>query len=110
MIESLFFDLRSLTVSLEELEQLLRSPPIMCDICNSQARHELGVCADLLDIFTSFMLVQVAAAADVWTCENGRRTVLHAVAYDVCQAGAFLLCRHVFPFRDLRGAVVVRSS
>ncbi|CAE7528777.1 rtcb [Symbiodinium necroappetens] len=47
-----------------ELEHLLRSPPIMCDICNSQ----------------------VAASADVWTCENGRKTVLHAVAYDVCQA------------------------
>ena len=28
----------------------------------------------------------MAASADVWTCENGRKTVLHAVAYDVCQA------------------------
>ena len=35
--------------------------------------------------------MQVAASADVWTCENGRRTVLHAVAYDVCQAGPALL-------------------
>ena len=32
------------------------------------------------------MARQVHSEADVWTCENGRRTVLHAVAYDVCQA------------------------
>jgi len=51
-------------VTNSDLEHLLRSPPIMCDICNAQ----------------------VAASADVWTCENGRRTVLHAVAYDVCQS------------------------
>lgn len=28
----------------------------------------------------------MAASQKVWSCENGRRTVLHAVAYDVCQA------------------------
>lgn len=28
---------------------------------------------------------QVSPNSEVWTCENGRRTVLHSVAYDVCQ-------------------------
>ncbi|CAK0857856.1 unnamed protein product, partial [Prorocentrum cordatum] len=41
----------------------MRAPPIICDIC----RRQLDPCGS------------------VWTCENGRRTVLHAVAYDVCQ-------------------------
>eukprot|EP00928_Gymnodinium_smaydae_P079230 TRINITY_DN6320_c1_g1_i1.p1 TRINITY_DN6320_c1_g1~~TRINITY_DN6320_c1_g1_i1.p1 ORF type:complete len:365 (-),score=93.82 TRINITY_DN6320_c1_g1_i1:201-1295(-) len=44
------------------LERLMQNPPIVCDICN----------------------LSVDADSDVWTCENGRRTVLHAVAYDVC--------------------------
>eukprot|EP00913_Durusdinium_trenchii_P026756 g25098.t1 len=52
-----------MAVSQWEMEHLLRHPPIMCDICNKQ----------------------VAASSKVWTCENGRRTVLHSVAYDVCQ-------------------------
>jgi len=46
------------------VEQVLRRPPINCDICQRQ----------------------LGAKGDVWTCENGRRTVLHAVAYDVCHA------------------------
>jgi len=46
------------------IENLLMRPPIVCDIC----------------------FRQVDPAARVWTCENGRRTVLHAVAYDVCEA------------------------
>lgn len=45
------------------VEQLMRAPPIICDIC----RRQLDPCGS------------------VWTCENGRRTVLHAVAYDVCE-------------------------
>jgi len=44
------------------VEQVLRRPPIVCDICGRQ----------------------LGPKGNVWTCENGRRTVLHAVAYDVC--------------------------
>jgi len=44
------------------VEQVLRRPPIVCDICQRQ----------------------LGPKGNVWTCENGRRTVLHAVAYDVC--------------------------
>jgi hypothetical protein len=46
------------------VERLLASPPIFCDICD----RRLG------------------PSNWVWTCENGRRTVLHAAAYDVCEA------------------------
>lgn len=46
------------------VDRLLASPPIFCDICE----RRLGACQR------------------VWTCENGRRTVLHAAAYDVCEA------------------------
>jgi len=45
-----------------QLEALMSSPPIVCDICSRQVRTR-----------------------QVWTCENGRRTVLHAAAYDVCE-------------------------
>mmetsp|Transcript_48771 Transcript_48771/g.106025 ORF Transcript_48771/g.106025 Transcript_48771/m.106025 type:complete len:279 (+) Transcript_48771:70-906(+) len=45
------------------IERLILNPPIVCDICD-----------------------QVVQGQHVWTCENGRRTVLHAVAYDVCEA------------------------
>lgn len=54
-----------------EMQQLLKRPPIMCDICGRQ----------------------VSASESLWTCENGRRTVLHAVAYDVCHA---CFCYHAF--------------
>lgn len=46
------------------LERLMASPPIFCDICDRR----------------------VGPSHRVWTCENGRRTVLHAAAYDVCEA------------------------
>jgi len=46
------------------VERLMQTPPIVCDIC----------------------MRRVQPASKVWTCENGRRTVLHAVAYDVCQS------------------------
>lgn len=46
------------------VERLLASPPIFCDICDRRFGPEGGV----------------------WTCENGGRTVLHAAAYDVCEA------------------------
>jgi len=46
------------------LEHLMQRPPIVCDICTRQ----------------------VPPRSRVWTCENGRRTVLHAVRYDVCEA------------------------
>lgn len=46
------------------VERLLTSPPIFCDICD----RRLG------------------PSHRVWTCENGRRTILHAAAYDVCEA------------------------
>mmetsp|Transcript_48772 Transcript_48772/g.106027 ORF Transcript_48772/g.106027 Transcript_48772/m.106027 type:complete len:283 (+) Transcript_48772:70-918(+) len=45
------------------VERLMLNPPIVCDIC-----------------------VQQVQGGHLWTCENGRRTVLHAVAYDVCEA------------------------
>jgi len=46
------------------VERLLASPPIFCDICDRRLSPTTGV----------------------WTCENGGRTVLHAAAYDVCEA------------------------
>lgn len=46
------------------VEHLMMRPPIVCDICSGQ----------------------VEPRSRVWTCENGRRTVLHAVRYDVCEA------------------------
>lgn len=46
------------------VERLLASPPIFCDICDGR----------------------LGPQDRVWTCENGRRTVLHAAAYDVCEA------------------------
>lgn len=46
------------------VERLMQTPPIVCDICSHR----------------------VQPASKVWTCENGRRTVLHAVAYDVCES------------------------
>jgi len=52
-----------MSISEFEMSHLLAQPPIMCDICNKQ----------------------VSPNSEVWTCENGRRTVLHSVAYDVCQ-------------------------
>mmetsp|Transcript_47506 Transcript_47506/g.137209 ORF Transcript_47506/g.137209 Transcript_47506/m.137209 type:complete len:102 (+) Transcript_47506:670-975(+) len=45
------------------IEHLMMRPPIVCDICTRQ----------------------VEPRSRVWTCENGRRTVLHAVRYDVCE-------------------------
>lgn len=30
-------------------------------------------------------LREVLPNSEVWTCENGQRTVLHSAAYDVCQ-------------------------
>lgn len=45
------------------IERLMMIPPIVCDICDRR----------------------VKPASKVWTCENGRRTMLHAVAYDVCE-------------------------
>lgn len=44
------------------LEQLMLNPPILCDLCDHR----------------------VDPSSSIWTCENGRRTVLHAAAYDVC--------------------------
>lgn len=52
-----------MAVSEFEMNRFYEQPPIMCDICNKQ----------------------VSPNSEVWTCENGRRTVLHSVAYDVCQ-------------------------
>lgn len=46
------------------IKRLMRSPPIVCDICCNR----------------------VQPASKVWTCENGRRTMLHAAAYDVCES------------------------
>lgn len=46
------------------VERLMLRPPVNCDICERS----------------------VDPGSRVWTCENGRRTVLHAVAYDVCEA------------------------
>lgn len=46
------------------VERLMLRPPVNCDICERS----------------------VDQGSRVWTCENGRRTVLHAVAYDVCEA------------------------
>ena len=137
---------RASRVLAQEMEHLLRHPPIMCDICNKQAgancdapvtssfllllvRHLLLLAMHLLlvasrhvvkfrglqavhqrcwnypsgcqlfvkivRVFSGRLFVysvlwshcaQVAASSKVWTCENGRRTVLHSVAYDVCQA------------------------
>jgi len=48
----------------DRIERLVRRPPIRCDLCH---RH-------------------VHPSGCVWTCENGRRTVLHAASYDVCEA------------------------
>ena len=45
-----------------DLSMLPGRSPIMCDLCN----------------------MSVSGHDDVWSCENGRRTVLHSVAYDVC--------------------------
>ena len=49
----------------------MMDPPIFCDLC-----HKM-----------------VNTRSQVWTCENGRRTVLHAVAYDVCES-CFMLHAH----------------
>uniref|UniRef100_A0A7S1FHW6 RING-type domain-containing protein n=1 Tax=Noctiluca scintillans TaxID=2966 RepID=A0A7S1FHW6_NOCSC len=46
------------------VEELIAAPPIRCDLCNGR----------------------VGANGSVWTCENGRRTVLHAASYDVCES------------------------
>lgn len=46
------------------VDRLLANPPIFCDICDRR----------------------LAPGNGVWTCENGGRTVLHAAAYDVCEA------------------------
>lgn len=46
------------------VDRLLANPPIFCDICDRR----------------------LSASSGVWTCENGGRTVLHAAAYDVCEA------------------------
>jgi len=46
------------------LQHLMMSPPIMCDLCGRRLRP----------------------SSKVWTCENGRRTMLHAAAYDVCES------------------------
>lgn len=46
------------------VDRLLANPPIFCDICDRRLSPNNGV----------------------WTCENGGRTVLHAAAYDVCEA------------------------
>lgn len=48
----------------DQLEYMMQRPPIKCDLCDHQ----------------------VERSGSVWTCENGRRTVLHSVAYDVCEA------------------------
>lgn len=53
-------------------------PPIVCDICGQQVQRQ----------------------ASLWTCENGRKTVLHSVSYDVCE-GCFALHAHGI---DLGGA------
>lgn len=45
-----------------QLEALMLNPPVVCDICGRPVR-----------------------SSRVWSCENGRRTVLHASAYDVCE-------------------------
>lgn len=45
-------------------ERLMLTPPIVCDICDTR----------------------VQPRSRIWTCENGRRTMLHAVAYDVCES------------------------
>ncbi|CAJ1388554.1 unnamed protein product [Effrenium voratum] len=63
-VQSFVQEEAAIPVTDQEMDYLMSRPPIMCDICNQQVHSE----------------------ADVWTCENGRRTVLHAVAYDVCQA------------------------
>lgn len=46
------------------VRRLMLNPPIVCDICCRR----------------------VQPSSKVWTCENGRRTVLHAAAYDVCES------------------------
>jgi len=46
------------------MEQILQSPPIMCDLCETNVQADGGV----------------------WSCENGQRTMLHSAAYDVCEA------------------------
>lgn len=46
------------------IDSLMQRPPIVCDLCDRQ----------------------VLPSSNVWNCENGRRTVLHAVAYDVCES------------------------
>eukprot|EP00434_Breviolum_minutum_P024128 symbB.v1.2.021299.t1/scaffold1830.1/size100772/8 len=62
-VESFIQEEAPMSISEFEMSHLLAQPPIMCDICNKQ----------------------VSPNSEVWTCENGRRTVLHSVAYDVCQ-------------------------
>jgi len=44
-----------------QFEALMYNPPVVCDICSRSVRSDR-----------------------VWSCANGRRTVLHAAAYDVC--------------------------
>mmetsp|Transcript_25514 Transcript_25514/g.72882 ORF Transcript_25514/g.72882 Transcript_25514/m.72882 type:complete len:275 (-) Transcript_25514:98-922(-) len=46
------------------MEHILQSPPIMCDLCETNVHADGGV----------------------WSCENGQRTMLHSAAYDVCEA------------------------
>jgi len=54
---------------------LIDNPPIVCDVCAQPVRTQ-----------------------NVWTCENGRRTVLHAAAYDVCES-----CFAEHAFGDMGG-------
>lgn len=58
------------------VKRLMLSPPIVCDICCRR----------------------VQPSSKVWTCENGRRTVLHAAAYDVCES-CFVF--HAYGIEDL---------
>eukprot|EP00404_Azadinium_spinosum_P050581 CAMPEP_0180752216 /NCGR_PEP_ID=MMETSP1038_2-20121128/32031_1 /TAXON_ID=632150 /ORGANISM="Azadinium spinosum, Strain 3D9" /LENGTH=229 /DNA_ID=CAMNT_0022786021 /DNA_START=166 /DNA_END=851 /DNA_ORIENTATION=- len=58
------------------MEGLMQQPPIVCDICDRQ----------------------VLPRGMIWTCENGRKTVLHAMSYDACEQ---CMALHAFSI-DLR--------
>lgn len=64
----------------KQLKALIDNPPVICDICCWPVR-----------------------TSHVWTCENGRRTVLHAAAYDVCEE-CFALYAHGEDGSDIAGS------
>lgn len=70
-VESFIAEMTQVQQPLEVIERLMQHPPIVCDLCGQRVRR----------------------GTQLWTCENGRRTVLHAVAYDVCES-CFMLHAH----------------